>query len=98
MNDELEYTDEDFVGLEALESGEILSAEESAAENQEEEVDVVETTSEPFIDYDRLSAGVADAMASPQPFDADLNDLPLSDVLLLIVALVLGILIVRSKS
>lgn len=97
MNDEFEYSDQSIEDLEDVESSEILSDEESQEESDEEELSE-ESTSEQFIDYERLSAGVAEAIPSPQPFDSDLNDLPLSDVLLLIVALVLGILIVRSKS
>lgn len=48
------------------------------------------------IDYSKLQASVRDAQII-NTIDTDLNDLPISDVLLLIIALILGIFIVGGK-
>lgn len=48
------------------------------------------------IDYSKLQASVRDAQIVNN-LDSDLNDLPVSDVILLIIALFLGILIVGGK-
>lgn len=48
------------------------------------------------IDYAKLESSVRDAQII-STLDSDLNDLPVSDVILLIITLVLGILLVGGK-
>ena len=97
MNDEFEYSDQSVEDMEDVESGEVLSDEESSEEDQSEEL-TDENISDQFIDYDSISAAVASAIPADPDFDSSLNELPLNSVILLIVALVLGILIIRSKT
>lgn len=70
------------------------SIEESTEESTEE---IVEESTELSIDYDRINEIVADNSYVPSRYDTELNDLPITDVLLLVVALVLGILCIKGR-
>ena len=63
-----------------------------------EESTVPDESMAPFINYDNISAAVASAMPTPETLDADLDSISMEGVLMLIIALVLGVILVRSKT
>lgn len=75
------------------------SAEESVEEESSEELVEEESSEETVsIDYDRLEQIVSDNSYQSAQYDSELNNLPISDVLLLVVALILGILCVKGRN
>ena len=76
------------------------STEESLVEEEssvEEETSAEEETSVEIIDYDRIESIVHDAN-TPATFDTALNSLAVTDVIMIILAIVLGVLIVKARS
>ena len=63
-----------------------------------EESPIPEESMALFINYDNISSAVASALPTPETLDADLNSISMEGVLMLIIALVLGIILVRSKT
>lgn len=63
-----------------------------------EESPIPEESMAPFINYDNISAAVASAVPTPETLDADLDSISMEGVLMLIIALVLGVILVRSKT
>ena len=84
---------------ESVEESTEESVEESTEESVEESTEEsVEESAEENIDYDRLEQIVSDNSYQASGYDTSLNDLPISDVLLLVLALVLGILCVKGRN
>lgn len=76
--------------------------ESTSPEPEEEASSSPEESASPepieVIDYERLTTSIQEAVSPAPDISANINDLPLSDVLLLLVALVLGILVVKGRS
>ena len=74
------------------------TTEEETEETSEEETEEEsEEASHETIDYDRIESIVQEA-STPSTFETALNDLAVTDVLMIILALVLGVLIVKARS
>lgn len=81
------------------ESVEEESSEETVKEESSEELVEEEPSEESVVvDYDRLEQIVFDNSYKSTQYDTDLNDLPVSDVVLLVVALILGILCIKGRN
>lgn len=86
----MQLNEEEFYDLEVLPiPGESSIPEESP---------MPEESMVPFINYDNISAAVASAMPTPETLDADLDSISMEGVLMLIIALILGVILVRSKT
>ena len=72
------------------------SEETSESDNYEDEFGYSDDSSDNYFDYSALTNSIREATPIYQ-LDTDLDDLPISDVLLLIIALLLGIMIVGGK-